>query len=151
MVETLGAPLAIAPLRKRVFAMLIDLAIEISAVTVIAGPLIVIAECTEWSRKRIEPWQARSRERQKARPAPPRIDPAQLAVGVVMAVERRNRPTNGQMLLGIRRVDADNGGPVKVTSAIVYYLTRELTSIAIARAAFGAQLRWREQLTRSVQ
>jgi hypothetical protein len=93
------------------------------AVAVVAASLYALAEYDEEAaervRGRITAW------RKKRRSRPDQATPG-IGVGLALAIERRNRPSYGQRVMGIRKVDAANGGPVTSTSAAVHYVVSGL-------------------------
>jgi hypothetical protein len=79
----------------------------------------------------LERLNARLDERRKKQSARADSVSPGVGVGLVLAIERRNRPSYGQRLMRIRRADAANGGPVRLRSAIVHYLISELLSALV--------------------
>jgi hypothetical protein len=99
------------------------------AIGVPVAVILAICDRNESVEKALDRWASQSKRDRTNRPARRRsIRPQAIGAGLVSAVQRRNRPTHAQKLMGIRRVDAGSGGEVTVSSAIVHYLVSESIS-----------------------
>jgi hypothetical protein len=121
--DTSVSKLSLAPLWRRSLASIINVSAVIgavvAAVAVVAAPLYALGEYDEEAlervRGRITAW------RKKRRSRPDRATRG-IGVGLALAIERRNRRSYGQRVMGIRKVDAANGGPVTSMSAAIHYV-----------------------------
>jgi hypothetical protein len=75
-----------------------------------------------------------------------RVRFCQIGAVVATEVQRRNHQTYGQKLMRIRRVDAADGGPVRVTSAIVRHLVSQLLWASARRATRQAAQQRKDEL-----
>jgi hypothetical protein len=108
----------------------------VAAALVVAGPLYVLGEYNE---EALERARARVRAWKKKRSGRPNLARAGLGVGLALAIEKRNRPSYGQRVMGIRRVEAANGGPVTPTSAIVRYVSSALITALVPNESSSAR------------
>jgi uncharacterized RDD family membrane protein YckC len=122
-----ASTLLLAPLWRRSLASIINIVAVSGAVVValavIAAPLYVLGLYDEEALERL---RARVTVRRKKRSGRPDRAKPGIGVGLALAIESRNRPSYGQRVLGIRRVNAANGGPVTSTRVTVHYVISAL-------------------------
>jgi len=130
---------------------MIDVAAAIAAVgvsiLVLVAPIAVLPNESERVSEVLERLNARLGEQRKKRSAQPDSGtPTVNVVGLVRAIERRNRPSYGQRLVGTRRADATNGGPVRLRSAIVHFLVSELLGALVSYESVLVKEKRKERL-----
>ncbi len=139
--------MALAPLWRRYLASAIDIAIAVVIAvsgTAFFGSLVWVASERE---DRVSEWLERSVPRlQKLTHGLERFRAAFFGIGLAEAVRGRNRRSYGQRLMKIQRVDATDGGPVRVKSAIVEYVVARLVQTAAKQPARLAKERADENL-----
>jgi uncharacterized RDD family membrane protein YckC len=140
-------PLSLAPLWKRFVALIVDIAIGVAGIALAAVGALFVTEHNKWSRERVERLIDKL---EGAKTRGPDLSDLILStapgVGLTMGVVRRNRQTYGQKLMRIRRVSADDGGPVTVRSAIIHHVASRLIVAAGTQATRPAVKRHRERL-----
>ena len=144
---TSASTLVLAPLWRRSLASIINVTAALVAVVVpillLVAPIAVLADYSDRVNEALERLNARTdegRKRQSARAGPG------VGVGLVMAIERRNRPSFGHRVMGIRKVDAANGRPVRPRSTTVHYLISELITALVPYESSLAKEKRQERL-----
>jgi RDD family len=139
--------IALAPLWRRYLASAIDIAIAVVIAvpgTAFFGSLVWVASERD---DRVSEWLERSVPRlQKLTHRLERFRAGFVGIGLAEAVRCRNRRSYGQRLMKIRRIDATDGGPVRVKSAIVEYVVAQLVQTAAKQPARLAKERADENL-----
>jgi hypothetical protein len=138
--------LTLAPLWKRSLASIINVAsvigVAAAAVPVVAEPIYALGEYDEQAldrvRTRLDAWRTKRSARSSARSLGP--------IGLVWVIDGRNRRSYGHRVMGIRRVDAANGGPVTVTGVIVHYVASELIRTLVPDESRVAEEQRKERL-----
>jgi hypothetical protein len=128
--------MALAPLWRRYLASAIDIAIAMVLVVSGTGFFGLLAWVVAERDDRVSEWLERSVPRlEKLNHRLERFRAGVFGIGLADAVRRRNRQSYGQHLMKIRRVDATDGGPVRVKSAIVDYVVAQLVQTAAKQPA----------------
>jgi uncharacterized RDD family membrane protein YckC len=145
--DRLAPALTLAPLWKRSLASIINVAsvigVAAAAVPVVAAPIYALGEYDEQAldraRARLDAWRKRRSARSSAARS---LGP----IGLVWVIDGRNRPSYGHRVMGIRRVDASDGGPITVTGIIVHYVASELIRTLVPDESRVAEEQRKERL-----
>lgn len=137
----------LAPLWKRSLASIIDVAslvgVAAGAVPVVAAPIYALGEYDEQALERVRARLDAWRKKRSARSSAARsLGP----IGLVWVIDGRNRPSYGHRVMGIRRVNASDGGPVTVTGIIAHYVASEVIRTLVPDESRVAEEQRKERL-----
>lgn len=125
-----------APIWRRFVAASIDTVLVLGGIGVAASLVATLSARNRRFGDLLDRGLAWARQRSERRPvAGGHLARAQRGARIVHEVQRRNHQSYGQKLMRIRRVDASDGGPVTVRSALVRYAVSQLVSASGLRAA----------------